>query len=101
MSPDLFVTLFVLGGIGGFAAGLLGVGGGVVLFSLLLYVPPLLGLEGLHVKMVAALVISQVFFASVVSLTLLYIWRFWPRFAPLERSIQTPEGSDCDCPNSL
>ena len=64
MSPDLFVTLFVLGGIGGFAAGLLGVGGGVVLFPFLLYVPPLMGLESFHVKTVAALVISQVFFVT-------------------------------------
>ncbi|MCZ6622985.1 MAG: sulfite exporter TauE/SafE family protein [Deltaproteobacteria bacterium] len=66
MSPDLFVTLLALGGIGGFAAGLLGVGGGVVLFPLLLYAPPLLGLESFHVKTVAALVISQVFFASLI-----------------------------------
>ncbi len=66
MSLDLFVTLLVLGGIGGFTAGLLGVGGGVVLFPLLFYIPPLLGLEGLHVKTVAALVISQVFFASLI-----------------------------------
>ena len=66
MSPMLFATLTVLGGIGGFAAGLLGVGGGVLLFPLLLYVPPLLGLERLGAKTVAALVISQVFFATLI-----------------------------------
>ena len=66
MSLTLFVTLVLLGGIGGFAAGFLGVGGGVLLFPLLLYVPPLLGLEGLDVKTVAALVVSQVFFATLI-----------------------------------
>ena len=37
-----------------------------MLFPLLLYVPPLLGLESLNVRTVAALVISQVFFASLI-----------------------------------
>jgi len=62
----LVATLPILGAIGGFAAGFLGVGGGVLLFPLLLYTPPLLGLESLDVKTVAALVISQVFFASLI-----------------------------------
>ena len=66
MDMNLLVTLVVLGGIGGIAAGFLGVGGGVLLFPLLLYVPPLLGLDSLAAKTVAALVISQVFFASLI-----------------------------------
>ena len=66
MSLTLAATLAVLGLIGGFAGGLLGVGGGVLLFPLLLYVPPLLGLESLNVKTVAALVICQVFFGTLV-----------------------------------
>lgn len=66
MSLTLVATLVVLGGIGGFTAGFLGVGGGVLLFPLLLYVPPLLGLTSLDAKTVAALVISQVFFASLI-----------------------------------
>lgn len=66
MSLTLFLTLVVLGGIGGFAAGFLGMGGGILLFPLLLYVPPLLGLESLDAKTVAALVMSQVFFATLI-----------------------------------
>jgi len=66
MNLTSFVTLALLGGIGGFAAGFLGVGGGVLLFPLLLYVPPLLGIESLDVKSAAALVVSQVFFASLI-----------------------------------
>jgi uncharacterized membrane protein YfcA len=59
-------TLVLLGVTGGFAAGFLGVGRGVLLFPLLLYVPPLLGLEALGVRTVAALVMSQVFFATLI-----------------------------------
>ena len=39
--------------------------------------------------------------ASVVSLTLLYIWKFCPEYAPREHSIQKPSGFGCDCPNTL
>jgi len=56
-----------LGALGGFAAGLLGFGGGVVMFPLLLYVPSLLGLAELDAKTVAAVVVAQVFFSAVIS----------------------------------
>jgi uncharacterized protein len=66
MSPALIVSLASVGAIGGFFAGLLGFGGGVVMFPLLYYVPPLLGLERLDAKTVAAVVIAQVFFSTLV-----------------------------------
>ena len=40
MSLTLVATLVGLGAAGGFAAGLLGLGGGVLMFPLLYYVPP-------------------------------------------------------------
>jgi uncharacterized membrane protein YfcA len=66
MSPALIVSLALIGAIGGFFAGLLGFGGGVVMFPLLYYVPPLLGLEALLAKTVAAVVITQVFFSTLI-----------------------------------
>lgn len=66
MSVALALTLSILGGLGGFTAGLLGVGGGLLLFPLLLYVPPLLGLEILDAKTVAAVVVTQVFFSTLI-----------------------------------
>ena len=39
--------------------------------------------------------------ASVVRLTLLYIWRFSSRYAPPERSIRKHGGFGCDYPGSL
>jgi uncharacterized membrane protein YfcA len=66
MSAALILTLALLGACGGFLAGLLGLGGGVLMFPLLYYMPPLLGLERLDAQMVAAVVVSQVFFSALV-----------------------------------
>lgn len=66
MSLALVATLVMLGGLGGCAAGVLGIGGGVVLFPLLLYIPPLVGLASLDVKSVAALAMTQVFCTTLV-----------------------------------
>jgi uncharacterized protein len=62
----LIVAMASLGAIGGFLAGLLGFGGGVLMFPLLYYVPPRLGLERLDAQTVAAMVVSQVFFSALV-----------------------------------
>lgn len=66
MSIGLFAILMTLASVAGFGAGFIGLGGGLLLFPLLLYLPPFLGLEALDAKTVAALVISQVFFAGVI-----------------------------------
>jgi len=57
--------LFVLGALGAFVAGLIGVGGAIVMIPLLLYVPPLLGVGALDIKSVAAITMVQVFVAAV------------------------------------
>lgn len=67
MSTALLLIIALLSGIAGFAAGFIGLGGGLLLFPLLLYLPPLLGLESLEVKTVAALVLSQVFFSGIIA----------------------------------
>ncbi|HXV78425.1 MAG TPA: sulfite exporter TauE/SafE family protein [Candidatus Binatia bacterium] len=66
MSAGLFLTLFSLAGLAGFGAGFIGLGGGLLLFPLLLYLPPYLGFEAIDARTVAALVISQVFFAGLI-----------------------------------
>ena len=64
MSVTLAITLLGLGLAGGGLAGLLGIGGGIVLVPLLLYVPPLLGIAALSMKEVAGVTIAQVMVAS-------------------------------------
>ena len=65
MSLTLIGSLALLGAIGGFAAGLLGFGGGVLMFPLLYYVPPILGLDKIEANTVASVVMTQVFFSTL------------------------------------
>jgi uncharacterized protein len=62
----LFAFLAGLGFVGGFLSGLLGIGGGIVLVPLLLYVPPALGFPSLDMRDVAGITIVQVFAAALL-----------------------------------
>ncbi|MHB8840400.1 MAG: sulfite exporter TauE/SafE family protein [Candidatus Aquicultor sp.] len=59
MISMLLLTLFTLGIVGGFFSGLLGIGGGIIMVPLLLYVPSLLGLGGMDMKVVAGITMMQ------------------------------------------
>lgn len=62
---ETLVLIAGLGAITGLLSGLLGIGGGIVMAPLLLYVPPLFGLEALDMRTVAGLTIVQGFAACV------------------------------------
>jgi uncharacterized membrane protein YfcA len=62
----LFLLLAVLGLVGGFLSGLLGIGGGIVMVPLLLYVPGWLGLASFDMRDVAGMTIVQVFAAALL-----------------------------------
>ncbi len=55
----IYVLIGGLGLVTGFLSGMLGIGGGIVMAPLLLYVPPLFGFEPLPMRMVAGLTIVQ------------------------------------------
>jgi len=61
----LGATLFALGLIGGFTSGLVGLGGGIIMVPLLLYVPPALGVGALSMKLVAGMTSVQSFFGAL------------------------------------
>jgi uncharacterized membrane protein YfcA len=61
----LGATLFGLGLFGGFLSGLVGLGGGIIMVPLLLYVPPALGVGAFTMKAVAGITSVQSFFGAV------------------------------------
>jgi uncharacterized membrane protein YfcA len=65
MSLAFFIFLFCSGSAIGFLSGLLGIGGGIVMFPILLYLLPLLGFERIDVKSITGLTMAQGFFASL------------------------------------
>ncbi len=65
MTAAFAVTLVTLGLVGAFVAGLLGVGGALVMIPLLLYVPPALGVGRLEMKAVAGVTMVQVLVAAL------------------------------------
>jgi uncharacterized membrane protein YfcA len=68
MTLAFAAALFGLGLTGAFVAGLLGVGGAMVMIPLLLYVPPLLGVGKLSLKAVAGITMVQVVAATLSAL---------------------------------
>jgi len=62
---EILLLIAALGAATGFLSGLLGIGGGIVLAPLLLYVPPLLGLDPLSMRTVAGLTVVQGLVACV------------------------------------
>lgn len=64
----LLGMLIVLAFVGAFLAGLVGVGGAIVMIPLLLYVPPLAGLPALDIKTVAGITMVQVAVAALTGL---------------------------------
>lgn len=59
------LTIFVLGLVGSFVSGMLGIGGAIIKFPLLLYVPPLLGFTAFTSHEVSGISAVEVMFASL------------------------------------
>lgn len=58
------LTIFILGLIGSYVSGLVGIGGAIVNYPMLLYIPPLLGFEAFSAHTAAGVVAVQVLVAS-------------------------------------
>ncbi|WP_379969537.1 sulfite exporter TauE/SafE family protein [Ectobacillus sp. sgz5001026] len=65
MSIGFVLLIFVLGFVGSFLSGMLGIGGAIINFPILLYVPALLGFSSFSAHEVAGIVAVQVFFSTL------------------------------------
>jgi uncharacterized membrane protein YfcA len=65
MGAAFFLFLLLVGVSVGFLSGMLGIGGGIIMFPLLLYVPPFLGFSGIDIKSITGLTMAQGFFSAV------------------------------------
>lgn len=59
------VTIFLIGFIGSYISGMLGIGGSIIKYPMLLYIPPLFGLAAFTAHEVSGISAIQVFFATI------------------------------------
>lgn len=65
MTWGLLLTVFLIGFIGSFISGLVGIGGTIVKYPMLLYIPPLLGVGAFSAHEVSGISAVQVLFAAL------------------------------------
>ena len=65
MDLTFIVVVFAIGFIGSFISGMLGVGGSIIKYPMLLYIPPLFGLAAFTAHEVSGISAVQVLFASI------------------------------------
>jgi uncharacterized protein len=68
MDAAFFLFLLLVGVSVGFLSGMLGIGGGIIMFPLLLYVPPFLGFSGIDIKSITGLTMVQGFFSALAAM---------------------------------
>ncbi|EKF34992.1 sulfite exporter TauE/SafE family protein [Bacillus xiamenensis] len=65
MDFTFFITLFIIGFIGSFLSGMVGIGGSVINYPMLLYIPPLVGVLALSAHEVSGIGAIQVLFSTL------------------------------------
>lgn len=65
MDLTFIIVVFAIGFIGSFLSGMLGVGGSIIIYPMLLYIPPLFGLVAFTAHEVSGISAVQVLFASI------------------------------------
>lgn len=65
MDLAFILTIFLIGFIGSFFSGMLGIGGAIINYPMLLYIPALLGFTGFNAYETSGIVAVQVFFATL------------------------------------
>jgi uncharacterized protein len=62
---SFIIVIFLIGFIGSYVSGMLGIGGSIIKYPMLLYIPPLFGLAAFSAHEVSGISAVQVFFATI------------------------------------
>ncbi|MGE7111811.1 sulfite exporter TauE/SafE family protein [Lysinibacillus sp. NPDC047702] len=65
MDIEFIIVIFLIGFIGSFVSGMLGIGGSIIKYPMLLYIPPLFGITAFSAHEVSGISAVQVFFAAI------------------------------------
>lgn len=65
MDLNFLIVIFLIGFIGSFISGMVGIGGSIIKYPMLLYIPPLFGLAAFSAHEVSGISAVQVFFATI------------------------------------
>ncbi|KGX89299.1 membrane protein [Pontibacillus halophilus JSM 076056 = DSM 19796] len=65
MEFGLMITIFLIGFIGSYLSGMLGIGGSIIKYPMLLYIPPLVGVSAFTAHEVSGISAVQVLFATI------------------------------------
>lgn len=65
MDFAFIVTIFLIGFIGSYISGMVGIGGSIIKYPMLLYIPPMLGMVAFTAHEVSGISAIQVFFATI------------------------------------
>ncbi|MDX1771861.1 MAG: sulfite exporter TauE/SafE family protein [Planococcaceae bacterium] len=65
MDLSFVVVIFLIGFVGSYISGMLGIGGSIIKYPMLLYIPPLFGLAAFSAHEVSGISAVQVFFATI------------------------------------
>lgn len=65
MEITYIITIFLIGFIGSYISGMLGIGGSIIKYPMLLYIPPIFGLTAFSAHEVSGISAVQVFFATI------------------------------------
>lgn len=65
MDFGFIITIFLIGFVGSYVSGMLGIGGSIIKYPMLLYIPPLFGIAAFSAHEVSGISAVQVFFATI------------------------------------
>ncbi|MFE0556623.1 sulfite exporter TauE/SafE family protein [Paenibacillus sp. NPDC058910] len=65
LNITFIITIFLIGFVGSYISGMVGIGGSIIKYPMLLYIPPLFGLAAFTAHEVSGISAVQVFFATI------------------------------------